>query len=332
VKALAIRRYNAPMEMMELPRPVPGPRELLVRVRAAGVNPLDFKIRDGLVKVLLPYSFPLILGTDLAGDVEAIGPGVTKFKLGDAIYSRLDNDRIGAFAEHAVVRESAAARKPDRLDYIQAASLPLVGLTAWQTLIELARLRAGQKVLIHAGSGGVGTVAIQLAKYLGAQVATTAGAQNHALMKSLGADVAIDYKASRFEAVAKDQDVVLDTQGGDTLLRSFDVVKPGGVIVTIGGRPDGKFARAWGLSLPLVWILGFMNRKVDRLARERHVRFEYLFMHASGEQLGRLGALVDQGAIKPVLDRVFPLKSAAEAISYVESGHAVGKVVIRVAD
>jgi alcohol dehydrogenase len=207
-----------------------------------------------------------------------------------------------------------------------------VGLTAWQTLIELARLRAGQKVLIHAGSGGVGTVAIQLAKYLGAQVATTAGAQNHALMKSLGADVAIDYKASRFEAVAKDQDVVLDTQGGDTLLRSFDVVKPGGVIVTIGGRPDGKFARAWGLSLPLVWILGFMNRKVDRLARERHVRFEYLFMHASGEQLGRLGALVDQGAIKPVLDRVFPLKSAAEAISYVESGHAVGKVVIRVAD
>jgi NADPH:quinone reductase-like Zn-dependent oxidoreductase len=148
----------------------------------------------------------------------------------------------------------------------------------------------------------------------------------------LGADVAIDYQTSRFEAVAKDQDVVLDTQGGDTLLRSFEVVKPGGVVVTIGGRPDGKFARAWGLSPPLVWILGFLNRKVDRLARERRVRFEYLFMRASGEQLERIGALVDQGVIKPVLDKTFPLQAAAEAISYVESGRAVGKVVIRVAD
>lgn len=332
MKALAIRRYKAPMEMMELPQPVPGPGELLVRVRAAGVNPIDYKIRDGTVKVLLSFSFPLILGTDLAGDVEAIGPGVTRFKLGDAVYARLDNDRIGAFAEYAVVRESAAARKPALLDYIEAASLPLVGLTAWQALIEIARLRAAQKILIHAGSGGVGTFAIQLGTHLGAQVATTASAKNHALVRSLGADVAIDYQTTRFEAVVKDQDVVLDTQGGDTLLRSFEVVKSGGVVVTIGGRPDGKFARAWGLSLPLVWILGFLNRKVDRLARERHVRFEYLFMHASGEQLEKIGALVDQGIIKPVIDKVFPLESAAEAISYVESGRAVGKVVIRVAD
>ena len=331
MKALAIRRYKGPMEMMELPRPEPGPGELLVRVRAAGVNPVDYKIAGGAVKVLLPFSFPLILGTDLAGDVEAIGPGVTKFTLGDAVYARLDNDRIGAFAEYAVVRESAAARKPAGLDYTQAASLPLVGLTAWQTLIELARLRAGQKVLIHAGSGGVGTFAIQLAKHLGATVTTTAGARNHALVKSLGADVAIDYQKSRFEAVVKDQDVVLDTQGGDTLLRSFEVVKPGGVVVTIGGRPDGKFARGWGLSLPLVWLLGFLNRKVDRLAREKRVRFEYLFSHASGEQLERIGALVDQGVIKPIVDKVLPLEAAAEAISYVESGRAVGKVVIRVA-
>jgi len=229
------------------------------------------------------------------------------------------------------VRESAAARKPAGLGYTQAASLPLVGLTAWQTLIDLARLRAGQKVLIHAGSGGVGTFAIQLAKHLGATVTTTAGARNHALVKSLGADVAIDYQTSRFEAVVKDQDVVLDTQGGDTLLRSFEVVKPGGVVVTIGGRPDGKFARGWGLSLPLVWLLGFLNRKVDRLAREKRVRFEYLFSHASGEQLERIGALVDQGVIKPIVDKVLPLEAAAEAISYVESGRAVGKVVIRVA-
>ena len=332
MKALAIRRYKAPMEMMELPRPEPGPGELLVRVRAAGVNPLDSKIRDGVVKVLLSFSFPLILGTDLAGDVAAIGPGVSRFTLGDAVYARLDSDRIGAFAEYAVVRESAAARKPARLDYTQAASLPLVGLTAWQTLVELAQLKAGQKVLIHAGSGGVGTFAIQLAKHLGAHVTTTAGAKNHALVKSLGADVAIDYQTRRFEAVVEDQDVVLDTQGGDTLLRSFQVVKPGGVVVTIGGRPDAKFARAWGLSLPLVWLLGFLNRKVDRLARKKRVRFEYLFMRASGEQLEKLGALVEQGVIRPVLDKIFPFEAAAEAISYVESGRAVGKVVIRVAD
>src|SRR5438132_10933303 len=272
MKALAIRRYKAPMEITELARPEPGPGDLLVRVRAASINPLDYKIRSGGVKVLIPYSFPLILGNDLAGDVVAVGSGVTKFKVGDAIYSRLDKDRIGAIAEYALVRESAAATKPARLDYVQAASLPLVGLTAWQALIELARLQAGQKVLIHAGSGGVGTFAIQLAKHLGAQVTTTAGARNHALVRSLGADVAIDYQTSRFEAVVKDQDVVLDTQGGDTLLRSFAVVKPGGVVVTLGGRPDAKFARAWGLSLPLVWILGFLNRKVDRLARERRVR------------------------------------------------------------
>src|SRR5712691_5441364 len=195
MKALAIRRYRAPMEIMELPRPEPGPGDLLVRVRAASVNPLDYKIRDGGVKVLIPYSFPLILGNDLAGDVEAVGPAVTKFKVGDAIYSRLDKDRIGAIAEYALVRESAAA-------------LPLVGLTAWQALIDLAQLQAGQKILIHAGSGGVGTFAIQLAKHLGAQVATTASAKNHALLKSLGADVLIDYKTTRFEEVAKDQDVV----------------------------------------------------------------------------------------------------------------------------
>lgn len=332
MKALAIRRYKAPMELMELPRPEPGPGELLVRVRAAGINPVDYKIRDGAVKVLLHFSFPLILGTDLAGDVVAVGPGVTRFRVGDAIYSRLDDDRIGAFAEYALVRESAAAQKPARLDYEQAASLPLVALTAWQALIEVARLRAGQKVLVHAGSGGVGTIAIQLAKHLGARVATTASARNHALVRSLGADVAIDYQTTRFETVATEQDVVLDTQGGDTLVRSFEAVKPGGIVISIGGRPDGKFARTRGLSLPLVWLLGLLNRKVARLARQRLARFEFLFMRASGEQLEQVAALVDQGALKPVLDKIYSLDAASEAIAYVETGRAVGKVVIRIAD
>lgn len=329
MKALAIRHYKGPMELMELPRPVPAPGDLLVRVRAASVNPVDYKIRAGGVKVMVPYTFPLILGNDLAGDVEAVGPGVTKFKVGDAVYARLDKDRIGAIAEYALVRESAAATKPSRLDYVQAASLPLVGLTAWQVLVDIAHLQAGQKVLIHAGSGGVGTFAIQLAKHLGAQVATTASARNHALVKELGADVVIDYKTTRFEDVVRDQDVVFDTQAGETLLRSFEVIRPGGIVVTVGGRPDGKFARTWGLSPPLVWILGFLNRKVARLARKKGARFEYWFMHASGEQLAKIGALVDEGVIKPVLDKTFDLESAAEAVSYVESGRAVGKVVVR---
>jgi len=332
MKALAIRSYKAKMEIMELQRPEPGPGDLLVRVRAASVNPVDYKIRDGGTKVLLRYSFPLILGNDLAGDVEAVGPGVTKFKVGDAIYSRLDKDRIGTFAEYALVRESAAAKKPAKLDYVEAASLPLAGLTAWQALVELAALQAGQKVLIHAGSGGVGTFAIQLAKHLGAHVATTASSKNHALVKSLGADVAIDYKTTRFEEAIRDQDTVFDTQGGNTLLRSFAVVRRGGVVVTVGGTPDAKFARSWGLSLPLVLILGFLNRKVYLRAWKKGVRFEYLFMRASGEQLEKIAGLVDQGVIKPVIDKTFPLAAAGEAISYVESGRAVGKVVVRVAE
>lgn len=330
MKAQAIRAYKAPLTLVELPRPEVGPGDVLVRVRAASVNPVDYKIRDGGVKVLIPYAFPLVLGNDLAGDVAAVGSAVTRFKPGDAVYTRLDKGRIGAFAEYAVVSEKSVAKKPERLDYVEAASLPLVGLTTWQALVDLAALRAGQKVLIHAGSGGVGTFAIQLAKHLGAHVTTTASAKNHALVRSLGADVAIDYKTTRFEDVAKEQDVVFDTQAGDTLLRSFDALKRGGVVVTIGGKPDGKFARAWGLSLPLVWLLTLLNRKVDAAARKKDARFEYLFMHASGEQLEKIGALVDQGVIRPVVDKIFPLEGAADAVAYVESGRAVGKVVIRV--
>lgn len=332
MKALAIRRYHGPLETMDLPRPEPGPDDLLVRVRAASINPIDFKTRDGDLKVLLKYSFPLVLGSDLAGDVVAVGSNVTRFAVGDAIYARLDKDRIGSIAEYALVRESAAAKKPSNVDYVEAASLPLVGLTTWQAFVDIAHLERGQRVLIHAGSGGIGTFAIQLAKHLGAHVTTTASAKNHALVESLGADVAIDYKVARFEDVARDQDVVLDTQGGETLRRSFATVKRGGVVVTINGMPDAKFARAWGLPLPLVWALGILNCRVDRLAKKSGARFEWLFMRPSGEQLEAIGALVEQGVIKPVIDKTFPLASAAEAVAYVESGHAAGKVVVRIAD
>ncbi len=331
MKALAVRRYKGPMELMDLPKPQPGPGDLLVRVRAASINPVDFKIRDGALKLVRKYPFPLILGNDLAGDVEAVGPGVTKFKAGDAIYARLETDRIGAIAEYALVREINAAYKPERLDYVQSASVPLVGLTAWQALIDLAALQAGQKVLIHAGSGGVGTFAIQLAKHLGAQVATTASARNHALVKSLGADVAIDYRTAKFEEVAQEQDVVFDTQGGETLLRSFQSVRRGGVVASIGGNPGGKFAREWGMPLPIVWLLTFLNRKIDALCRAKGVRYEYLLMRPSGEQLDKITALVDKEIIKPIVDKTFSLDTAADAVNYVESGRAVGKVVVRVA-
>jgi alcohol dehydrogenase len=328
MKAAAIRRYRAALEILDLPKPTPGPGDLLVRVRAASVNPVDFKIRDGAVKVLQRYSFPLVLGNDLAGEVEALGEGVTLFRAGDAIYSRLDKDRIGTFADYALVRESAAAIKPRNLDWAEAASLPLVGLTSWQALIDIGGLKAGQKVLIHAGSGGVGTFAIQLAKHLGATVTTTASAKNHELVRSLGADVVIDYKTTRFEDAARDQDVVFDTQGGETLLRSFSCVKKGGVVVTVGGVPDAKFARAWGLSLPIQWALGFMTRKITRLAREKEARFEYLFMKASGRQLAEIAQLVENRVLKAVIDKRYPMSAVKDALAYVESGRAVGKVVL----
>ena len=329
MKALAIRRYQAPMEMMELPRPEPGPGELLVRVRAASVNPLDYKIRDGAVKVLLPFSFPLILGTDLAGDVEAIGPGVTRFKPGDAVYSRLDNDRIGAFAEYALVRESAAARKPARLDYTQAAALPLVGLTAWQTLIELARLRAGQKVLLHAGSGGVGTFAIQLAKHLGATVATTTSATNIDLVRSFGADVVVDYKSQAFEQVLSGYDLALNSLEGDTVLKSLEVLKPGGKLISISGPPDPTFFRERGLNWALRQALRPLSAGVRRKAKARDASYSFLFMHASGEQLARITALVEAGAVRPVVDRVFPFEALNDALAYLDTGRAKGKVVVK---
>jgi alcohol dehydrogenase len=330
MKAFGIRRYKGAIEQLELPRPEPGPDDLLVRVRAASVNPLDFKIQAGGVKVVLPYRMPLVLGNDLSGDVEAVGARVTRFKPGDAVYARLDKDRIGAFAEWALVRQAAAARKPVGLDHRQAASLPLVALTAWQSLVDVAHLERGMKVLIHAGSGGVGTIAIQIARHLGATVATTASARNHELVRSLGADLIIDYKTTRFEEVARDQDIVFDTQGGETLLRSFDAVKAGGVVVTVGGRPDGTWARGWGLSLPVVWILTLLARPITRRAKRRPARFEYFFMRPSGEQLEHISTLVEAGAIRPVVDRSFPLDQTAEAVAYVESGRAVGKVVIDV--
>lgn len=333
MKAAVIDRYgsNDLVKVADVAVPRMGPLDLRVQVHAASVNPLDVKTRNGELKTLLKYRFPLVLGNDLSGVVADVGAHVTRFKKGDAVYARLDTDRIGAFADLAVVREGAAALKPANVTFEEAASLPLVALTAWQALVEIGKLGANQRVLIHAGGGGVGSVAIQLARHLGATVFTTVGHRNVDLVKRLGADVAIDYRSERFEDVAKDCDVVLDSAGGDTLVRSFECVNPGGVVVSIGGAPSAAFARRWGLNPIIVLAIRAMSRKATAAARRHNARYEYLFMRADGEQLREITRLVEGGAIKPLVDKVFPLQQVRDALAYSESGRATGKVVITVA-
>lgn len=332
MKAALIDRYgsNDAVRVAEIATPTLGATDLLVRVHAASVNPVDSRTRDGKLKPLLKYHFPLVLGNDLAGVVADAGPEVRSFRKGDAVYARLDTIRIGAFAEFAVVRDGAAARKPANVTFEEAASLPLVALTAWQSLVEIGRLGANQRVLIHAGSGGVGSVAIQLARHLGATVFTTVGRRNVELVKRLGATVAIDYRSERFEEVARDCDVVLDSAGGDTLVKCFECVKPGGVVVSINSStPSPAFARSWGLNPIVVLAIRVLSRKALAAARRRNARYEYLFVRADGEQLSQITKLVESGAITPLVDKVFRLDEVRDALAYSESGRATGKVVIK---
>ncbi|MGN8136724.1 NADP-dependent oxidoreductase [Paraburkholderia sp. 22099] len=332
MKAFVVDRYGRKNGVRAGDMPVPELREddVLIQIHAAGVNPLDSKIRDGEFKLLLPYRLPLILGHDLAGVVVRVGPRVRRFKPGDEVYARPHKDRIGTFAEFIAVKEDGVALKPTSLSMEEAASMPLVGLTAWQALIEKGQLTKGQKVLIHAGSGGVGTFAIQLAKHVGATVATTASAANAEWLKQLGADIVIDYKKDDFATILKDYDVVLDTQGGNTLEKSLRVLKPGGKLIGIAGPPDPDFAKEIGASLFLKTAMRFLSYRIRKAAKRHDVSYSFLFMRANGEQLGQIAALVDAGAIKPVIDRVFPFESTNEALAYVERGRVKGKVVVKV--
>lgn len=333
MKAALIDRYgsNDVVRVANIAIPIPGTNDLLVQVHAASVNPVDSKTRDGKLTTLFKYRFPLVLGNDLAGVVSDVGRGVTRFKKGDAVFARVANGRIGTFAELAVVDESAAAPKPANITFEEAASLPLVALTAWQALVEIGRLGAGQRVLIHAGSGGVGSIAIQLAHHLGATVLTTVGQRNIELVQRLGADVAIDYRRERFDDVARDCDVVLDSAGGETLVRCFACVRPGGVVVSINSStPSPAFARSWGLNPVIVFAIRVLSRKVLAAARKHQARYEYFFVRADGAQLGEIALLVERGAIIPLVDKVFRLDQVREAFAYSESGRATGKVVIQV--
>ncbi|MBB3428075.1 NADPH:quinone reductase-like Zn-dependent oxidoreductase [Rhizobium sp. BK312] len=332
MKAFLIDRYAKGGALRFGESSVPELREndVMVEIHAASVNPLDAKIRDGEFKLILPYRLPLILGNDVAGVVVRVGPSVRGFKPGDEVYARPGHDRIGTFAEFIAMNEADVALKPQNLTMEEAASVPLVALTAWQALVEKAKLRKGQKVLIHAGSGGVGTVAIQLAKYLGAHVATTTSAANVDLVKSLGADVVVDYKKDDFEKVLQGYDVVLNSLGKDTLEKSLRVLKPGGKLISISGPPDAAFARQNGSGWLFQLLMGLLSFGIRRKSKRRGVSYSFLFMTANGGQLRKITSLIEAGAIRAVVDRVFPFQSMNEALAYVETGRAKGKVVIAV--
>lgn len=332
MKAFIIDRYgkNEVGHIADMPEPDLRDDDVLIQIHAASINVLDAKIRSGQFKLILPYRLPLILGNDMAGTVVRVGPQVSQFKPGDQVYARPDKDRIGTFAEFICAKEKSLALKPRNLSMDEAASIPLVGLTAWQVLVEVAQLKAGQKVFIHVGSGGVGTIAIQLAKHLGAFVATTTSTSNVTWVKAIGADLVIDYKSQQFETLLRDYDVVLHSLGKDALEKSLHILKPGGQLVSISGPPTPDFADQQRLSWPLKQILRLLSYGVRRKAKTRGIRYTFVFMRASGSQLRELSALIEADAIKPVVDRVFPLDSTADALAYVETGRAKGKIVIKV--
>ncbi|MEA2787462.1 MAG: hypothetical protein QOF71_3566 [Candidatus Eremiobacteraeota bacterium] len=332
MRAFVVEHYgsNDAVRATDMPVPEVGDGDVLVRIDAAGVNPVDIKTRDGKMKLVLPYRPPFIVGNEVAGVVTQAGARVRRFKPGDEVFARLTKDRVGAFAEYAAIPEDAVAHKPKMLTMEEAASIPLVGLTSWQALVERANVTPGQRVLIHAGSGGVGTFAIQLAKHLGATVATTTSAANFDLVRGLGADVVVDYKTQDFENIVRDYDVVFETMGGKTLEKSIRVLRPGGTLIEIVGPPDPAFAKEIGANPVVALAMRLLSYRVRSMARGARVRYSFLFMRPSGEQLREIASLIDSGIIRPVVDRVFPFESTKDALAYVESGHAKGKVVIKV--
>lgn len=330
MKALAVSRYKQPLEAIEVPVPVPGPGEVLVEVVAAGLNQLDEKIRVGEFKQILPYRAPFVLGHDLSGTVVGLGPGVTSFSLGDAIYSRPRDGAIGTFTEKVVVAEADLALAPRSVSVEDAAGLPLVALTAWQALVEIGHAQPGQRVLIHAGAGGVGTIAIQLAKYLGATVATTTSASNADFVRELGADVVIDYRTQDFAQELSGYDLVLDSLGAKSVQNSLRVVRPGGIVVGISGPPTPTFAKAAGLGKILELAMGALSRSVRREAEKLGVTYEFLFMRANGDQLRSIAALVDDGIIRPIVSKTIAFDEIPAALEAFGTGGTRGKTIARI--
>lgn len=331
MKAMIIDRYGkVPLKLADMPVPTLGENDVLAEIFAASINPVDFKIRDGKLRMLIKYDMPLILGNDFSGVVKQVGSRVKKFKVGDEIYGRAVKDRIGTFAEYIAIDEDAIALKPKNLSFEEAASIPLVGLTSYQALHDILRLSVGQKVLIHAGSGGVGTFAIQLAKSMGAYVATTTSEAGFQLVKKLGADLIINYRNEEFDKILQNYDAVFDTIGGKTLEKSFRVVKPGGQIVSIAGLPNARFGKEYGAGFFKTSLFRIATLKITKLEKQYNVKYTFLFMKPSGEQLSTITDLIEAEKIKPVIDRIFPFEDAQKAMEYSESGRAKGKIILKI--
>jgi len=332
MKAFVINKYskNESLQFTEMNVPEVNDQDILVDIHAAGVNLLDSKIKTGEFKLILLYKLPLILGHDVAGVITKVGKNVKKFKVGDEVYARVRDQRIGTFAEFIAINEADAAFKPKNLSMEEAASIPLVALTAWQVLVEKAKIKKGEKVFIQAGSGGVGTIAIQLAKHLGATVATTASAKSFDLLEKLGADIVIDYKNSDFENRLSNYDAVLNSQDPKTLEKSLRILKSGGKLISISGPPTPDFAKEIKAPWFVKIILSLISSGIRKKAKAKNVDYSFLFMKADGEQLNEITKLIEAGIIEPILDKVFPFDKTNEALSYVESGRAKGKVVIRI--
>ncbi len=330
MKAMIIDKYGkVPMRMAEVPTPEINEYEVLAEIHAASINPIDFKIRDGKVKMLLKYEMPLILGNDFSGVIVKVGSKVTRFKVGDEIYARPRKNKIGTFAEYIAIHEDDIALKPKNLSFEEAASIPLVGLTSYQALHDIMQLQKDQKILIHAGSGGVGTFAIQLAKIMGATVTTTASEAGSDLVKSLGADQIINYKTEKFEEILKDYDAVFDTIGGTTLEKSFDIIKSGGNIVSVSGMPNARFGKEFGSGFFKTFLFSLASKKITALEKKHNAQYSFLFMKPSGDQLRIIANYIEAGKIKPVIDRVFPFEDAQKAMEYSEAGRAKGKIIVK---
>jgi NADPH:quinone reductase-like Zn-dependent oxidoreductase len=335
MKALTLKKYHKSspvIEFSDVRKPTINPNEMLVKVYAAGVNPIDNMIPTGTFKPILHFKLPATLGSDLAGVVTEVGSQVTRFKPGDAIFASIFDLGIGSFAEYAVVPENTAALKPTNLDFVQAASIPMVSLTSWQALVERGSLKAGKKVFIPAGSGGIGTFAIQLAKHLGATVATTTSTGNVDFVRKLGADTVVDYKKQEFDKVLHNYDLVLGTTKGDAIEKSIGILKPGSKILSLVGPLDAAFARTRKLNGILSFIFGLMSRKINRLSKKKGVDYSFLFVRPDGAQLSEISKLIEAETIKPVIDKVFPFEQAKVALAYLAEGHAKGKVVVKIHD
>lgn len=333
MKAFIVKKYGKKekLHLTDWAEPIVNENDVLVKVHSAGVNLLDSLIRNGEFKLFLPYKPSFVNGHDVAGVVTKIGSKVSKFKVGDEVYSRPSDFRIGTFSEYISVDENDVALKPKNLSMEEAGSIPLVGLTAWQALVEVGNVKKGQKVFIQAGSGGVGTFAIQLAKHLGAFVATTTSSKNIDLVKSLGVDLIIDYKTEDFETKLKDYDLVLHSNRDAKILeKSLRILKPGGQLISLVGPPTPEFASAIGLPWYLKFVISLLSFSARKKAKKLNISFIFLFMRAEGKQLGKITKLIEAGIIKPVIDKVFPFEQTNEALSYIETGRSRGKVVVKV--